>query len=58
MSSRGARMALAVAAATFAPFVWGGFSHMILIRGVGYAPIPDERGFPREEARVAFKDVD
>jgi hypothetical protein len=40
MSSRGARMAVAVTAATFALFAWGAFSHMVMIRGVGYAAIP------------------
>jgi hypothetical protein len=45
MSSRGARMAVAVTAATFALFAWGAFSHMVMIRGVGYAAIPDERRF-------------
>jgi hypothetical protein len=44
-STRGARMVLAAAAATFVLFVWGAFSHMIIIRGVGYAAIPNEPRF-------------
>ncbi len=44
-SSRGARTVLAAAVATFVLFGWGAFSHMIIIRGVGYAAIPNEPGF-------------
>jgi hypothetical protein len=45
MSSRGARMARAGGAATFALFVWGAFAHMVILRGAGWAPIPDEHRF-------------
>ncbi|MEO8904391.1 MAG: hypothetical protein ABI488_18660 [Polyangiaceae bacterium] len=38
-------MALAAGAATLALFVWGAFSHLVVIRGLGYAAIPDERRF-------------
>ncbi|MEO7032605.1 MAG: hypothetical protein ABI335_02210 [Polyangiaceae bacterium] len=38
-------MALAAGAATLALFVWGAFSHILIIRGVGYSAIPDERRF-------------
>jgi hypothetical protein len=38
-------MVLAAAAATFVLFAWGAFSHMVIIRGVGYAAIPDEPRF-------------
>ncbi len=38
-------MALAAGAATLALFVWGAFSHIVIIRGVGYAAIPDEGRF-------------
>jgi hypothetical protein len=38
-------MALAAAAGTIALFVWGALSHLIIIRGVGYAAIPDEQQF-------------
>ncbi|MEO6599821.1 MAG: hypothetical protein ABIQ16_08125 [Polyangiaceae bacterium] len=44
-SSRGARRAFAAGAATLALFVWGAFSHLVIIRGVGYAAIPDEGRF-------------
>jgi hypothetical protein len=38
-------MALSAAAAALALFVWGAFSHLVIIRGVGYAAIPDEQHF-------------
>lgn len=43
--TRPLRMALAAGAATLVLFVWGAFSHLVLIRGVGYAVIPNEDGF-------------
>ena len=38
-------MAFAAAAATLALFVWGAFSHLVIIKGVGYSAIPDEHRF-------------
>ena len=38
-------MLLASATATFALFVWGAISHLLIIRGAGYAAIPDEPRF-------------
>ena len=38
-------MALAAGGATLALFVWGALSHTLIIRGLGYAAIPDEGRF-------------
>jgi hypothetical protein len=42
MANRRRRMALAASTAMLALFVWGAFSHLVIIQGVGYAAIPDE----------------
>lgn len=38
-------MVLAAATATLVLFVWGAISHLLIIRGAGYAAIPDEPRF-------------
>ena len=45
MTKRKMRTLLAAVAATFTLFVWGAFSHLVIIRGAGYAAIPDEPRF-------------
>jgi hypothetical protein len=42
MRSRNKAIGVAVLAATLTMFVWGGFSHMVLITGIGYSRLPDE----------------
>jgi len=44
---RPTRAALAVAAATLTLFVWGAFSHLVIIYGVGFAALPDEQALRR-----------
>ncbi len=39
---RPTRLLLAVAAGTLTLFVWGAFSHLVLIRGVGFSALSDE----------------
>jgi hypothetical protein len=43
--SPSARTLLALAAGTAVLFVWGALSHMIIIRGVGFAALPDDAAF-------------
>ena len=39
---RAARTLVAIAAGTSVLFAWGAFSHMVVIRGVGFAALPDD----------------
>jgi hypothetical protein len=48
------RTAMAVAAGTITLFVWGAVSHLVLIRGVGFAALPTERGLEETVARDAI----
>jgi hypothetical protein len=43
--SRPARFALAAFAATLSLFLWGAFSHTVLINGIGFAALPEEPSF-------------
>lgn len=39
---------LAVLSGALALFIWGGFSHMFLLKGVGFRPLPSESALTRE----------
>jgi hypothetical protein len=43
--SRPARFVFSAFVATLSLFLWGAFSHMVLINGIGFTALPEERSF-------------
>src|SRR5258708_4976345 len=49
------RYGIAVLAGTLVMFAWGAFSHMVLLKGVGFIPLPQEDSVV-EKLRTSIKE--